>query len=153
MDARCMCHRPRLGPVPESFFAVKIGDRTLDAGFADEDMMMVDQMDRTMPARMSGAPPRPYSPAEARWLVDSLTRRVRGLGSVDHGYTLVVGDVDGAPSVVAYTLMPTSWGDTLVYGARYSRESLAGILEGVLDGEGLLPATFTAGRRNRDIVA
>src|SRR5262249_48416653 len=57
------------------------------------------------------------------------------------------------PNIVAYTLMPTSWGDTLVYGVRYSPAAFAGMLEGVLDGRGLLPATFTAGRRNRDILA
>ncbi|HEY9228051.1 MAG TPA: HAMP domain-containing sensor histidine kinase, partial [Gemmatimonadaceae bacterium] len=54
---------------------------------------------------------------------------------------------------INYTLMPTSWGDTMVYGARYSRESFVRVLEGVLDGSGLLPATFTEGRRNRDILA
>ena len=48
--------------------------------------------------------------------------------------------------------MPTSWGDTMVYGARYSRASFVGLLEGVLDANGLLPSTFTEGRRNRDIV-
>src|SRR6185503_13433890 len=57
------------------------------------------------------------------------------------------------PRIFAYTLMPTSWGDTMVYGARYSRESFVRLLEGVLDGNGLLPATFTEGRRNRDILA
>jgi signal transduction histidine kinase len=61
--------------------------------------------------------------------------------------------VDNAPHIIAYTLMPTSWGDTLVYGARYSPAAFNGIAEGVLDGRGLLPATFTAGRRNRDILA
>jgi signal transduction histidine kinase len=154
MDDQCMCHRPRVGPVPEAFFAVKIGDKTLDAGLnTHDDAMEGWEVDRPMPVMMHGAAARSFTPSEARWIVDSLTRRVRGLGVVDHGYTLVVGEVDGAPHIVAYTLMPTSWGDTLVYGARYSRRALAGILEGVLDGQGLLPATFSAGRRNRDILA
>jgi signal transduction histidine kinase len=154
MDDRCMCHRPRIGPAPEAFFAVRVGDKTLDAGRTGDDMMTGMEMGRRMPAMMTtAAPSRIYSPAESRWIVDSLTRRIRGLGRVDHGYTLVVGEVDHAPRIVAYTLMPTSWGDTLVYGAGYSRQALADVLESVLDGDGLLPATFTAGRRNRDILA
>lgn len=153
-NVRCMCHRPSIGPIPEAFFAMKVGDKTLDAGLNTHDMAMEGwEVDRPMPAMMHGAPERYFTDAEQRWIVDSLTRRVRRLGEVDHGYTLVVGNVGGAPHIVAYTLMPTSWGDTLVYGARYSRAALVGILEGVLDGRGLLPATFTAGRRNRDILA
>ena len=153
-NAECMCHRPILGPVPEAFFAVKIGDKELDPGVnTHDDAMEGWEIDRPMPAMMHGSVARTYTPGESRWIVDSLTRRARGLGAADHGFTLVVGEVDGSPHIVAYTLMPTSWGDTMVYGARYSRRALAGILEGVLDGRGLLPETFTAGRRNRDILA
>ncbi len=153
-DAKCMCHRPRIGPVPDAFFGLKIGEKSLDAGLnTHDDMMEGWEVDRSMPAMMHGAPARTYSPSEARWIVDSLTRRVRRLGEIDHGYTLVVGQADSTPSIIVYTLMPTSWGDTMVYGARYSRKAVAGVLEGVLEGRGLLPATFTAGRRNRDILA
>jgi signal transduction histidine kinase len=60
--------------------------------------------------------------------------------------------VNDSTRIVAYTLMPTSWGDTMVYGARYSHQAFAGVLGGVLDNAGLLPATFTEGRRNRDII-
>jgi signal transduction histidine kinase len=41
----------------------------------------------------------------------------------------------------------------MIYGARYSTKSFTRVLEGVLDGNGLLPATFTEGRRNRDVLA
>jgi signal transduction histidine kinase len=151
---QCMCHRPRLGPSPEAFFAIKIGQNSLEAGLnthphpregweVDRPMSMV----MPMPAELQ------YSTAERKWLLDSLTRRIRRLGVVDHGFTFVIGNVAKAPRVISYTLMPTSWGDTMVYGARYSPESFAGLLEGVLEGTGLLPATFTEGRRNRDILA
>jgi signal transduction histidine kinase len=153
-DKQCMCHRPMLGPVPDAFFALRVGDRALDPGSSThDDAMMGSEMDHAMPSTMQGAAARAYSPSEERWIVDSLTRRIRRLGAVDHGYTLVVGEIDGAPHVVAYTLMPTSWGDTMVYGARYTPAALSSILEGVLDGPGLLPSTFTAGRRNRDVLA
>lgn len=153
-NAQCMCHRPRIGPIPDAFFAIKIGDKSLDAGLDTRGMDMDGHdVDRPMPVMMRAVSDRYFTANEAHWVVDSLTRRVRGLGEVDHGYTLVVGEIGGEPHILAYTLMPTSWGDTLVYGARYSRAALVGILEGVLDGRGLLPATFTAGRRNRDILA
>jgi signal transduction histidine kinase len=94
-----------------------------------------------------------YSRAEKKYLVDTLTRRIRTAGQPDHGYTLVVGETSEGPMLAAYTLMPTSWGDTMVYGARYSTTALSDLLSGVLDGNGLLPSTFTEGRRNRDVLA
>ena len=93
------------------------------------------------------------SPGEQKWLLDSLVRRIRYLGEVDHGFSLVIANVDNRTRIFAYTLMPTSWGDTMVYGARYSKASFVKLLEGVLDGNGLLPATFTEGRRNRDVLS
>jgi signal transduction histidine kinase len=94
-----------------------------------------------------------YSRDEQKYLVDTLTRRIRAAGQPDHGYTLVVGETEEGPMLAAYTLMPTSWGDTMVYGARYSTTALSGLLSDVLDGNGLLPSTFTEGRRNRDVLA
>jgi signal transduction histidine kinase len=94
-----------------------------------------------------------YPTAEREWTLDSLTKRVRGLGEIDRGYTLVVGNGGKAPRAFVYTLMPTSWGDTMVYGARYSEKAFRGIMESVLDSPGLLPAAFSEGRRNRDILA
>src|SRR5262249_39649995 len=151
-------------PNPDAFFAIKIGQRALDVGVnthpnPDEgwevDRPMAMSMSG-MSSMMGGAPDpraRPvYSAAEQAWVLDSLPRRVRNLGEIDHGYTLVVGNVRDTPRIFAYTLMPTSWGDTMVYGARYSSEAFAGLLENVLDAPGLLPETFSEGRRNRDIL-
>jgi len=87
-----------------------------------------------------------------RWIVDSLTRHIRHLGRIDHGYSLVVGGNAGRPSIVAYTLMPTVWGDTMVYGVRYSTRAFADIAAAVLDRSRQLPSTFIAGRANRDMV-
>lgn len=154
-NERCNCHRPRWGPNPEAFFAIKIGEKKLDVGLnSHPDAAEGWEVDRPMPMEMMMARPRDrfYGPAESEWLVDSLTRRVRHLGEVDHGFTLVVGRVNDSTRIVAYTLMPTAWGDTMVYGARYSHQAFAGVLGGVLDNAGLLPATFTEGRRNRDII-
>jgi len=169
-DSRCDCHTTHAGPVPENFFAFKIGDASLDLGpppdAADgagwrmsmgmgmtDDMRMEMGMDSAASQhRLDVAHVDEASAHERRWIVDSLTRRARGLGRPYRGYTLVVGNVDRQPRVLAYTLMPTAWGDTMVYGGRYSSASLVSLFTGVLDGRGLLPETFTHGRGNRDIV-
>jgi signal transduction histidine kinase len=153
-DAQCMCHHARSGPDPETFFALKIGSDRLDVGFdRHDDRMDGWDADRPVPAPLTPGLSRGYSPDEKRWLVDTLTRRIRSAGQPDHGYTLVVGGTADGPLLVGYTLMPTSWGDTMVYGARYSTSAVSSMLAGVLDGNGLLPSTFTAGRRNREVLA
>ncbi|MEP6491067.1 MAG: HAMP domain-containing sensor histidine kinase [bacterium] len=165
-DEKCYCHRARTGPSPEAFFGIKVGSKDFDIGVnTHPDAADGWEVDRPMPVPLSMpapaglSPPIPqptdrfYTAAERDWLVDSLTQRVRHLGQVDHGFTLVVAHVENAPRIFAYTLMPTSWGDTMIYGARYSTKAFTGILESVLDGNGLLPSTFTEGRRNRDVLA
>src|SRR4029077_3920825 len=53
-DDRCMCHRPRSGPSPEAFFALKIGGRTLDAGVnTHPDPLEGWEVDRPMSMPMS----------------------------------------------------------------------------------------------------
>jgi len=153
-DAECMCHRARSGADPATFFALKIGSDRLDVGLnTHPDPMQGWEVDRPMPEPLAIGFAGDYSPNEKHWLVDTLTRRIRGAGQPDHGYTLVVGQTDEGPLVAAYTLMPTSWGDTMVYGARYTPAALSRTLSEVLDGHGLLPSTFTEGRRNRDVLA
>jgi signal transduction histidine kinase len=153
-DASCMCHRARSGPNPSTFFALKIGSDRLDVGVnSHPDPMHGWEVDRPMPEPLALGFSGDYSLAEKKYLVDTLTRRIRGAGQPDHGYTLVVGETAEGPMLATYTLMPTSWGDTMVYGARYSTTSLSALLSDVLDGNGLLPATFTEGRRNRDVLA
>ncbi|HEY4217256.1 MAG TPA: HAMP domain-containing sensor histidine kinase [Gemmatimonadaceae bacterium] len=173
-SSECACMRPRTGVTPDAFFAIRLGhpgfDATMNeypnpaAGWRSKyDMRMAGEMDMSMDVGMSASrsgpavettsTPLTYSRAEQTWVVDSLTRRIRHLGEPDHGFTLVVGRTDKTPRFFAYTLMPTAWGDTMVYGARYAPESMTHIFDGVLDGPALLPATFTAGRRTRDIVA
>ena len=153
-DMQCMCHRARNGPNPSTFFAMKIGAEPLDVGVnTHNDPMDGWEVDRPMPQPLATGFSGDYSPNEKRWLVDTLTRRIRRAGQVDHGYTLVVGETPDGPLFAAYTLMPTVWGDTMVYGARYSTQTLAQLFSGVLDANGLLPSTFTKGRRNRDVLA
>lgn len=163
-DERCQCHRSFAGPNPQAFFAVNVHARDLNIGInTHENPDEGWEVDRPMGMHMAGgvddvmaresAARQMYSPAERIWLLDSLTARVRRQREVDHGYTFIIDQAAESPRIFAYTLMPTSWGDTLIYGARYSKAALVRILSNVLDENGLLPATFTEGRRNREVLA
>jgi len=171
----CRCRRTRLGPMPESYFAFRVGDASLEvagpdvvqassptahAGFVSHDFAHGHELWRPVAAVDGGG----YAPAEQRWIVDSLTQRIRAASAPDHGFSLVIGDAAAASGpIVTYTLMPTAWGDTMVYGARYSRAGLDSLLVDVLDGgaldaflgtpNGLLPRSVTRGRANREVLA
>jgi signal transduction histidine kinase len=147
-DSRCDCHRTRFGPNPAHLFAFYLGGDSLDVAhntYANPpDGWEVDHRGgRTLAA---GAAPT-YSRADRRWILDTITNQVQSSRRPPRGFTLIV-----APRVVGYTLMPTSWGDTLVYGVEYTRKDFEQVLAGLLDREGLLPATFIGTRQNRDVV-
>jgi signal transduction histidine kinase len=164
MDDRCSCHRTLEGPNPESFFAVNVRAHTMNVGVNAHDRPDEGwEVDRAMGLHVLGSQEdvmarqdvaeRLYPPAERRWLLDSLVARVRGAREVDHGYTFVIDRRPAPARIFTYTLMPTSWGDTLIYGARYTEAALERILANVLDQNDLLPSTFTEGHRNREVLA
>jgi signal transduction histidine kinase len=158
-DASCDCHRTAVGPNPATFVAFKLGTKDVDVArnaYAkpDEGWPIEPMPDRMMADgnmdMMSG--PSPYTDPERKWIGDTLTALARNRSQQD-GYGFVVGRQNGRTRPLIYTLMPTSWGDTLVYGAEYTPTALARTFALVLDSKGLLPASFTEGRRNRDVVA
>jgi signal transduction histidine kinase len=89
----------------------------------------------------------PYSDAERRWILDTLTRDIHAAVRPHRGFSLVV-----TRRVLAYTLMPTAWGDTMVYGGEYERADVTDLLNELLDARELLPAAFITEHRNRDII-
>ena len=153
-DTRCECHRTRSGPRPAALFAFEIGAGELDVAVnTHRDPLEGWEVDRPPPAVLPAGATPDYSPAERRWIVDTITRRTRSESRPNRGFTVLVGGAPaGARRVIAYTLMPTSWGDTMVYGVEYTREDFVGILGDILDNPALLPTTFTAQSRNRDVV-
>jgi signal transduction histidine kinase len=153
-DQRCQCHRPRRGPVPANFLAFKLGSERLDV--AANSYRAPGQgwrVDDPLPEPLAAGTQPQYTEAEKRWILDTLTRQARVAPPADRGFALVVGRYRGEPRMLSYTLMPTAWGDTMVYAAEYSKAAFSSILAGVLDGSGLLPSTFTHGKRNREVVA
>jgi signal transduction histidine kinase len=154
-DTRCDCHRTLMGPNPASFFGFKLGSRDVDVA----QNLYADPAEgwRVDPVPGQPLPPEPaFSRADLRWIADTLTVQVRLRLADNHGsggYGLLVGRSEGRVRPIMFTLMPTSWGDTMIYGAEYTPAAFESMLTRVLDDGGLLPGTFTEGKRNRDVVA
>ena len=148
-DTRCNCHRTRFGPNPAAMFAFRLGDDSLEVAVnTHPDPMEGWEVDRPpMAVLPAGATPN-YSREDRRWIVDTITRATHAVARPYRGFTLVVGH----PRVIAYTLMPTAWGDTMVYGAEYARAGIIDVFEGTLDSKGLLPASFTSQSSNREVI-
>ena len=150
-DARCACHRPRVGAIPTAFFGFALGSDTLGMGINTYPRPAEGwEVDRPLPVlavdRMAD-----YTAADRRWIVDTLTRQIRG-APTGARFLMVVGDEGGRTRFLAYTLMPTIRGDTIVYGAEYSRAAVGQMLSEVLYGRTLLPPTLTHGFTTADFV-
>lgn len=59
----------------------------------------------------------------------------------------------GRTEVIAYGLMPTDWGDTIVYGFTFDSLSLLAGFDSVLHRASLLPTAVTHGHPNRELLA
>ena len=152
-DSRCNCHRTRNGPGPAIFFGWKLGTDTVGVGVnTHRDPAAGWEVDRALPTpaptegRITG-----YTPDERRWLNDTLTRQIRR-GRGNGRFTAVLATRDSLSRLLVYTLMPTVRGDTIVYGAEYSRAAVTAGLGDVMYERGLLPATFMHGRTVREVV-
>jgi signal transduction histidine kinase len=151
-DEHCLCHRATRGPNPRLFFGFTLGADTLGFGVnhhRDPARGWIVDMPALFPVGRDLAG---WSPAEQRWITDTLTRQIRSRFRSPWGFAYVFAERPGERHILSYTLMPTTWGDTIVYGAEYAPRAVEALLGGVLDREGLLPAPFTAGRRNRDVL-
>jgi two-component system phosphate regulon sensor histidine kinase PhoR len=129
-DRSCLCHVPEFGPRPRAFLGFSLHGDTLGVAFAE----------------------RKYTPADRAWILDTLKRQVENGDRSDWGFTYVAGHHDGVPRYFAYTLMPTAWGDTIVYGVEYDRTAFAEFVGSALDVADLLPSTFTRSHTNRQLL-
>ena len=151
-NERCACHRPANGPSPAIFFGWRLGSDTLGVGVNTHPAPAEGwEVDRPMPLELRARPYAGYTPTERRWINDTLTRQIR-FGRENQRYNLVVGEHDGEARFLTYTLMPTVRGDTIVYGAEYSRDAMEQILAGVLYSRDLLPAPFKRGASITDVL-
>jgi signal transduction histidine kinase len=128
-DVACLCHRVFFGPDPQAFFGFNLHADTLGV------------------APFNG--PVHYSPPERAWILDTLRRQIQSGYRSDWGFTYVVA----RHRYFAYTLMPTVWGDTIVYGVEYPAPAFTQFVASVLDAGDLLPSTFTRQHPNRTLLA
>jgi signal transduction histidine kinase len=149
----CHCHRPRTGPIPETFFAFRIGDKRLLPAINTHPMPKEGwEIDRLMVSPVPAYAFTGYSEPDNALVVDRVTHMARDYPDREHGYSYLVAPLSIGPRLVGYTLMPTSRGDTMVYGVQYNGEGVRSILRDVYDNSALLPDALVAGRRNRDLV-
>ncbi|HVF40617.1 MAG TPA: HAMP domain-containing sensor histidine kinase [Gemmatimonadaceae bacterium] len=152
-DPRCDCHRTVRGPNPASYFAFILGRGNLDVAI-NTHAIPTEGWNVARYARPPGADaPMPYTEAERSWITDTLSAHVRARPLSEWPFGLVLGGFPAKQRTLSYTVMPTQWGDTVVYGVEYTAADFAKLLREVLHDDGLLPKTFTVGRRNSDVVA
>src|SRR6185436_20864244 len=90
--------------------------------------------------------------ADNQVVVEKLTRMSRDYPDREHGFSFFVAPLSIGPRLVAYTLMPTARGDTMVYGVQYNGEGVRSIMRDVYDNSELLPDALISGHRNREVI-
>ena len=151
-NSRCACHRPLNGPNPAIFFGYQLGTDTVGVGINTHPRPSEGwEVDRPLASPLPEGAMRGYTEAERRWINDTLSTHIRSVPELGR-FAIVIARFDGVPRVLVYTLMPTSWGDTIVYGAEYPVEALTGMLADVMYARGLLPAAFTRGRTASEVL-
>jgi signal transduction histidine kinase len=91
-------------------------------------------------------------PADRRWLVDSLTRHIRTVHDHEENYEVLVSPRFGTGRMIAYALMPTDWGDTVVYGVEFGAKTSRHIFRDAFANEPLLPRALMLGKSNEDLL-
>ncbi len=147
-DSACACHRPRSGPMPRAFYGFTLGSDTLAVGVnhAVRAGWLAD------PPPDAPREPRPAPAVDGAWLNDRLTREARKGVPSPWGYSWVVEEHRGTVRVLATRLMPTQWGDTVVYAAEYSSAGVDSLLAAVLKDGDLLPSSLVKGMANVDAI-
>ncbi|MFW6079981.1 MAG: hypothetical protein ACODAE_10190, partial [Gemmatimonadota bacterium] len=157
-SASCYCHRPRHSPA--AFLAFTLGADTM--AVAANRYAGPGPGSRVVPVppelpefRHLEAPAdeiRRIADAERERLRRHLTSHARTSYRRDERYEVLTLETAAGRSLVGYTLMPTSWGDTLVYAVELGPATVQRLFDGVIDGDELLPEAFTRGRTNRGVL-
>jgi signal transduction histidine kinase len=151
MNRNCNCHVPRFGPSPIAFMAFRLGTDTLGVALnAHPNPTEGWEVDRPVQPGMQAYGAKLYPAAARARINDTISRQIHS--RVDVGRFPVIVTDDAAPRFLTYTVMPTVWGDTLVYAAEYERAPFLELLRSAMSDGDLLPATFTRGRPVRELV-
>jgi signal transduction histidine kinase len=149
----CHCHKPRIGPLPEVFFFFRMGDHRLRDAVNTHPLPREGyEVDRAMSRPAPTGAYLGYTDKDNAFVVERLSAIARTYPDREHGFSYFVAPLSVGPRLVAYTLMPTARGDTMVYGVQYNPEGVQSILRDVYDNSELLPAALIQGKRNREVV-
>jgi signal transduction histidine kinase len=151
MDVPCNCHRPDHGPMPLHFVAFTLGSDTLSIGVNLASPYVKGWLSDPNDTRAIHVPAIAIAPDEKRWLNQLLTNVARG-PAPDWGYHVIIERREEQLRFLAVRLMPTVWGDTVVYAFEYPPASLDSIFNNVLAASDLLPASVVAGRANSEVL-
>ena len=150
-DRQCPCHFTRHGPLPRTIFAFDIDSDTIAVAVnyhsGDPAGWRTQRGEVYVPAPFPAA-----SPA-VRWVADTIVARHRARGNPRAAFHFLFPERDGTRYYIAYTLMPTAWGDTVVYGVEYSREQFDTLFENVFENERHLPPVLQAEIPTRELLA
>ncbi len=155
-DAACRCRRAETGYTPRAYYAWTLGANAVTVArnvFADPDRgWRSDSVVRHRTARSAHAAD-DGAVLDGQLVRDTIVALVRSGYRSDWGFTYIVPARRPDATVLLYTLMPTAWGDTVVYAAAMGSRAVAGLLADAFDEQGLLPWTFTRGRPTRALLA
>jgi signal transduction histidine kinase len=149
-DPECFCHFTRFGPLPRTIFAFDIDSDTIAVAINHYTGDRAGWLTRSDPARYA-APP--LATPAVRWVADTIVARHRARRNPRAAFHFLAPERDGTRYFLAYTLMPTAWGDTVVYGVEYTPEQFHHVLESVFDEERHLPPVLQADLPTRELLA
>jgi signal transduction histidine kinase len=152
-SAGCFCHKPTAGPMPETFFAFEIeGGALKSATNAHPEPLEGWEIDRPLAMPVPAGLFTGYSDSERDTVVRLVRHVARDIPDRENGFTYVIAPLARGPRAIAYTLMPTAWGDTMVYGAQYTPRAIQSVLVSLMEERDLLPSPFRLASRNADVI-
>ena len=149
----CACHHALYGPNPETYIAFDIQHDWLDVAINTHPRPSEGwEVDRPLPIPAPEGVFTGYSSADRARVLEGIKREAHTHPDREHGYTYVLLPLDLGQRLIAFTLMPTVRGDTLVYGVQYTRAEISRVVGWVASGAALLPPSISGGRSNHDLV-
>lgn len=153
MDARCACHRPLLGPVPEAFLGFSIRADTIALGVNTHPRPLEGwEVDRPLAVPVPAGAFTSYTQADRDTIVRSIRRLAHERPDHEHGYTWLTLPLTTGPRFIAFALMPTGWGDTLIYGVQYTPAALHPVFRRIIEEHDLLPSSISEDARASDFI-
>ena len=144
----CFCHQTETGPLPALLAGFTLGSDTTGMGenlLADPDRGWIVSHSESVEHFNTIQAPHQAHGGRYDWINDTLTALVRYGPSPTTGFGWIVDHGDGGDRILSYTVMPTAWGDTLIYAAVYSPEAFTTILERIFERDELLPGVDSSG--------